>query len=88
MCTLLLVTTRENQLEYVSAASLALYMVNLYTVYMANYMVNFSRASEKDVVPKFTIESAGHYIRYANIKVFSQPYFPVCKQNPRTYTGK
>ena len=55
---------------------------------MANYMVNFSSASEKNVVPKFTIESVGHYIRYANIKVFSEPNFRVYKQNQRTYTGK
>ena len=25
---------------------------------------------------------------YANIKVFSKPYFPVYGQNPRIYTGK
>ena len=55
---------------------------------MANYMTNFSSASEKNVVPKFTIESVGHYIRYANIKVFSEPNFRVYKQNQRTYTGK
>ena len=46
-------------------------------------MTNFSSASEKNVVPKFTIESVGHYIRYANIKVFSEPNFRVYKQNQR-----
>ena len=34
------------------------------------------------------IDSAGHCIRYANMKFFSEPHFPVYGQNPRTYTGK
>ena len=34
------------------------------------------------------IYSVGHCIRYAYIKVFSEPNFLVYGQNPRTYTGK
>ena len=34
------------------------------------------------------IELFGHWIRYANIKVFSEPHFPIFAKNPRTYTGK
>ena len=34
------------------------------------------------------IDSVGHCIRYANIKVFCEPNIPVCGQNPRTYMGK
>ena len=34
------------------------------------------------------IDSLGHCIRHANIKVFSEPNFPVHEQNPRTDTGK
>ena len=34
------------------------------------------------------IDSVGHCIRYANVKVFSEPHFPVYGQNARTYTGK
>ena len=30
------------------------------------------------------IDSLGHYIRYANIKVFSEPLFPVYGQNSKT----
>ena len=34
------------------------------------------------------IDSAGHCTRYANTKVFSEPHFPLIRQNPRTYTQK
>ena len=34
------------------------------------------------------IDSVGHCIKYANIKVFSEPLFPVYGQNPRAYTQK
>ena len=34
------------------------------------------------------IDSVGHSIRYANIKVFSEPHFPIYGQNPRAYTRK
>ena len=34
------------------------------------------------------IDSVGHCIRYANIKVFSEPHFPVYEQNPGEYAGK
>ena len=34
------------------------------------------------------IDSVGDCIRYANIKVFSEPSFPVYGQNPGTSTGK
>ena len=34
------------------------------------------------------IDSVGHCMRYANIKIFFEAYFPVYGQNPRTYTGK
>ena len=37
---------------------------------------------------RLPIDSVGHCIRYANIKVFSQPNFPTYGQNPRTYMGK
>ena len=32
------------------------------------------------------LESVGHCIRYANIKIFSEPHFPIYGQNLRTYT--
>ena len=31
------------------------------------------------------IDSVGHCIRYENIKVFSEPHFPIYGQNPRKY---
>ena len=34
------------------------------------------------------IYSLGRCIRYANIKVFSEPHFPKYRQNPRTCTQK
>ena len=34
------------------------------------------------------IDSVGDCIRYANIKVFSEPHFPVYGQNPGTHAGK
>ena len=35
---------------------------------------------------RLPIDSVGHCIIYANIKVFSEPHFPIYEQNPRTYT--
>ena len=57
--------TRKNALEDISAASLVLH---------APY---FSSATKKNVVSKLLTNSAGHCIRYANIKVFSEPNFHV-----------
>ena len=37
---------------------------------------------------RLPIDSVGHCIRYAIIKVFSELTFPVYGQNPRAYTGK
>ena len=34
------------------------------------------------------IDSVGHYLRYANIKVSSERDFPIYGQNPRAITGK
>ena len=34
------------------------------------------------------IDSVWHGIKYANIRVFFKPNFPVYRQNPRMYTGK
>ena len=64
-CTILLVAARKNALEDVSAPSLVL------------HTQNFPSATEKYDAPKFTIDSVGHCIRYANIKVFSKPNFPI-----------
>ena len=41
-----------------------------------------------NLIPDSFIHNTGHPIRYANIKVFSGPNFPVYGQNSRTYTGK
>ena len=41
-----------------------------------------------NLIPDSFIHDTGHPIRYANIKVFSRPNFPVYGQNSRTYTGK
>ena len=55
---------REDGLEDVTAAILEL------------HAQNFAHARKKNVVPKFAIDTVGHYIRYANIKVFSSKIFP------------
>ena len=34
------------------------------------------------------IDSVRHWKRYANIKVFLEPHFPIYEQNPMTYTQK
>ena len=34
------------------------------------------------------IDLVGHFVRYTNINVFSEPHFQVYGQNLRTYTGK
>ena len=37
---------------------------------------------------RLPIGSVGHCIKYANIKVFYKPNFPVYGHNSRTYTGQ
>ena len=53
---------RKTALEHVSARSLVL------------HPQNFASAAE---YLSFRIDSVGHYIRYANIKIFCEPSFPV-----------
>ena len=67
---------QEKCLEDVSATSLVL------------HAQNFASAKEKNVAPKFTNRLGLTLHKYANIKVFSKPIFPVYGQNPRTYTRK
>ena len=79
---------KKNALEDASAASLAL------------HAQNFVSAIEKSAVPKFSnrlINTNRNWhckidiqidIRYANVKVLSEPNFPVYWQNTRTYTRK
>ena len=66
---------RENALEDVSTASLALHAQNF-----------ASEKWRKMLFLSLPTDSVGHYIRYANIKVFSEPNFPVYGQNLRTCT--
>ena len=44
--------------------------------------------TSKESIEIDSLQSVGHCIRYANIKVFSEPHFPVYGQNSRTYTRK
>ena len=67
---------QEKCLDDVSATSLVL------------HAQNFANAKEKNVAPKFTNRLSLTLHKYANIKVFSKPNFPVHGQNPRTYTRK